>query len=702
LKYLKGEEMVYIRLIICCIIFSAVFCVLLLITPLARAEDKAFIFLDPVFGNFRYKTLDVEQMVDDIKNIGVTDIIVEDSLSGTVAWESLLPGVIKDRNLSGKSNKQFLDRLVTQATKNDIGIWLVMHITGGKRIADTPAVLSANNYLFAHDFNGEIYMPPHYDVFNPAVKAHWYSVIDEIQQKYGTQIKGFVWDETWHNESDLYGDNVREFQDFCLREFGETIGAEQIDSLIKERYGQFLQDDVWWRRYALFRQEALASYIESLNKYAKAKGYSVINEPMNSAAFNHGWKLVSIPHKLASSGNSGDYNITAAQRIPSEIYNNGIMNIYPANSKYSWGNICSGAFQGSVPCMFTYEWIPFQDGNVLDRYRPIQMSELPENVRERYKEFLDISKEWIGAERLATYGIMTCQNGVTLRFENGLNVMKSNEMKLMNTIQDYANVVLLHLEDSAYWTKYPLLILPTTCVQYMPETSLKDLIDSVTDGHFLVAFTSQWSTANEDLSNKKDIGESFLGLQEIATITPNFVTFTGSLSSFHEKLSLPKGLTAAKIKRLKDTVQTLAVFEDNSPAITFSPIGKGGIILFHFDLLNALDEKVFAKIFVDLLTRFSGPAIASDGALKIRSVLKHDDKIMVSLYQKYDELPVKGIIRIHPNLLGWQTNEYNVTSHICKNDGATRSIRIDQLAGGIEVSLDKDSQYELMEIAPKQ
>ena len=94
-------------------IYLLIFCAAFLLwTCQGSAQGEAFIFVDPVFGNFRYKTVDVERIVDDIKRMGVTDIIVEDSLSGTVAWESSLPGVVRDRNLAGEANKRFFDRLV--------------------------------------------------------------------------------------------------------------------------------------------------------------------------------------------------------------------------------------------------------------------------------------------------------------------------------------------------------------------------------------------------------------------------------------------------------------------------------------------------------------------------------------------------------------------------------------------------------------
>ena len=145
----------------------------------ANAQSKTFIFLSPAFAYFRVKTWNSFNIVRDIKSLGVTDIIIIDSQRGTFFWNSKIPGVFNEPSLGGRD---ILREIVEASHKYGLNVWLALHVTEG--IYTIKKVLKAHQDLYAKDFRGRIYKPPHLDVFSPKVKKYWYNIIDEIATRY--------------------------------------------------------------------------------------------------------------------------------------------------------------------------------------------------------------------------------------------------------------------------------------------------------------------------------------------------------------------------------------------------------------------------------------------------------------------------------------------------------------------------------------
>jgi len=669
------------------------------------ARGRFYFFLDPEFANFRYKTVDPAKIVQDIYEMGATDVIVIDSQKGTVVWDSKVSGAVKDPNLRETRSHCFFEKVIEEAAKRGLNIWVALHVTGG--IYPMPSVLRKNLDLYARDASGKTYQPPHLDALNPRVKSLWFSLIDEIAEKYNKSgaIKGFFWDEVWFNESDLMGGKFSEFSRFCKEEFVEEPGNAEQQKYAADEYGRhFAPQDRWWRRYVLFRQNVNRNFIGELSAHARSKGFAIINRPLHSGYFNGGWKAIPVSHGMTGITKPQEHLWVPRDVSPLDVYDNSIIGGYLDGSSDTWGWTCAGALQGGGTSFFTYEFIPFQEGNILQNYRFKLTDNLVGGLRGRISRFSTIARQWEGAARIAPFAILTYQQGSTLRHSESGNVLKANELRLMEEIQKFTNVVIHHVEDFDYWSRYRVLIAPVNSVQFLPREVAAALQSYLEKGHYLINFSPEWSVANKDFTGEVRTGAKILGLKEAkASIHPDRLSFHKKSPVFPGKAFNVKGTRAWSVTVTNPEVKVLAHFNCGAPAVTFTPVGKGGIVSFHFDLIAALDNKELKDLFLGLLAYYSHPSVQSDGNLQIKSILKKGNKALVSLYQKYDRLPASGRITIDVAGLGLTgTSLFRVSTLIGNQDTQHREasglFSWEDLLEGIPITIDKVNQYEVLTI----
>jgi len=677
--------MKFIRLLFLSLLF------LLKLSSPINAQPRSFIFVSPAFACFRVKIWNSFDIVRDIKSLGVTDIIIIDSQRGTFFWNSKIPGVFNEPSC-GK--RDFLKEIVEACHKLGLNVWLALHVTEGRHIIDR--VFRSHWNLYARDARGRIYKPPHLDVFNPKVKKYWYAIIDEIATRYNNyrNIKGFLWDEVWFNSSDLFGDDFGRFASFCEKEFGEKPYQEVKKKFESEYYAKFNIKDKWWRRYALFRQYANYQFIRDLSKYAKSKGFSIIHRPIHSGIYKKGWLRVSIPHRLINLVGLNEYMWTTAIKGETEIYINGIVCLYPRFSKTTWGEMCSRSFQGTSTCMFTYEWIPFQEGNIKEKHKE-WTKWLVNNLKNRLFKFFKISRQWEGAQQICSFGILTYQKGLTLRYNNSQKIFENNEALLMKYLRKHWNALFVHIEDSNYFSKFKVLIAPPYVLQYLEPKYLTNLLNYISSGAYLINFTTDWSISKNDLSFERKMGSKILKIysnnkKNITTKilftkdSPILTNKTFNLITKYEKCIV-----------LNSDVKILAKFKNNYPAIVFTPLGKGGIITFCFYILPNLNKKVFSYIFNGILKEYGKPVIEIDG-LRIGSVLQKKNQMLISLYSPYNKLPKTGLLKVDIQRMNIHGLKFKITTLI----NTQNNLLLTPLAlkRGVNIYINKLNQYEVLKI----
>lgn len=663
---------------------------LLIFSSTINAQPRTFIFVSPAFAYFRVKTWNSFDIVRDIKSLGVTDIIIIDSQRGTFFWNSKIPGVFNEPSC-GK--RDILKEIVEASHKLGLNVWLALHVTEGMHVIDK--VFKAHWNLYARDFRGRIYKPPHLDVFNPKVKKYWYAIIDEIATRYNKygNIKGFLWDEVWFNNSDLFGDDFERFASFCEKEFGERPDKEVKRRFEMEYYVKFNFKNKWWRRYVLFRQYANYQFIKDLSEYAKSKGFSIIHRPIHSGRFKKGWLMVSIPHRLINLASLNNY-IWTTPKGETEIYDEGIICIYPKFSKTTWGEMCAKSLQGVSTCMFTYEWIPFQEGNIKEKHKKWTEG-LIDNLRNRLLKFFKISRQWKGAEQICSFGILTYQKGLTLRYNNPQKIFENNEILLMEYLRKYWNASFVHIQDSNYFSRFKVLIAPSYVMQYLKPKYLLNLLNYISSGAYLINFTTDWSTAKKDLSFEEKVRNKILN---ISSNNQKAIAFKIFFTQDFQILSQKAFNLITKYKKcvvLDPHVKILAKFKNNYPAIVFTPLGKGGIITFCFEILPNLNKKSFSHIFNEILKKYGKPAVEING-LRIGSVLKKKNQILISLYSSYKELPKTGLLKVDIQRINIPELKFKITALInTQNNSILTPL---ELKRGIYVSINKHNQYEVLKI----
>lgn len=625
------------------------------------------------------------QFLRDIKRIGVTDLIILDSQRGTILWNSKKCNAVNDPTFKGK---EILNEIIKAACQNNLQIWIGFHATGGRHII--PVVFKALKELWARDANGFFYQPLTLDVFNPKTLKYWYTLIDEISEINAcNSVMGIFWDEVWFNSSDLFGDNFSEFMRFCNQKFKEIPPIFVKKKFEKEEYRHF-QKNVWWRRYALFRQYANYSFLKSINEHAKKRGFRIIHRPMHAGCFKKGWIKISLPHALLKLCNKGDYTWTSYKWCDSELYDNSIICIYLRNSRKNWGLMCSKSLQGVSVCAYTYEYIAFQEGNIKNRFKEKWTKGLINHLRTRLKRFYEISKKWQGAKRIYTAGILTYQNGICLRFKNPQWIFKKNEKMLLNFLRNYYNVRIVHVEDEMYLKRCPLLIAPFYVTRYLPYRTLRSLLNYVSQGGYILSFSTKWSTSAQDLTEERDQTQNILKFK----VNPAVERHAGL--AFRGR-KIYGTLWGHKVKLVSPSVKVMAHFLDGTPAIIFTPWGKGGIITLNFSIEELANNDQLQALFKTLIKQFSPPFIESDGRLKIMSVLQKEGKFLISLYAPYQFLPRKGVIRING---------------LTKMYPLTKLFRVNYLIAGqslyvkagniqrIEAIITPENQYEVLTIEP--
>lgn len=537
--------------------------------------------------------------------------------------------------LKEKPNLDCLDEIMEAATRQKIKVWINFNWNlEFSKNRDKAANLMSQKYI-----EGQ------------------YLLIDAIaekKQKY-PNILGTYWDEIWCAEIyHLYPGYVSSFREFCKKEYNEEYVGQKMPTKPDP-------NNKWWRRFVVFKNCIYENFSQKLYDYSKKKGLQVMNRTVPSQSYGeNAWKWGLDPYRIGKIGDC--VNLFCSRSYEGNFNENSVIvgykDLRPLD--FAW------VLRGYPLSYFTYS-----------RYFH------GKKVRDSYNELVKQSREWIGAERLAEVAILNYPINLIGSFKNPTLIFRDNELLLTNRLSRYFETDRIDIRDTRFYKKYKILVVPKYSGNSIPEFAYRELLKYVEDGGILVVLDAEFSVGKRDLTNPSPVSKELCGIetgkgkQFIGSVKFNNKIMQGALIPGDNKLQ--KGIALSNT----DKVKVLAT-SNNKPVITEYSLGEGKVIYVNLDLAKRIKEdNKWLRILAGLINSYHIPAITSNGAINVESVIRKNERLLISLYPASEgevylgevkptdqpgDIPSvekqtgenRGIIRIDTKSLGLNDNKYQV------------------------------------------
>lgn len=598
-----------------------------------------------------------------MKWVGVTDIICFSGGLFRFNYPSHIPGAYypsRARSLMGaKKGFDMLAQAEKACAEVGIGLWCFWH--SNLRSLDKKARERCRKYM-VRDAKGEIYS--HYiDLLNPEVLKYSKKVIDELAEKYNKHgaLKGVFLDELWHPfTSDYMEDDVDKFKAFCAKRFKATPPTD-IAKKMGEGPAWHDPENIWWRRYLIWRNTHISGFTKKITSHANKKGLRIMTQPAFPLTWDMGWFWgVGNSRRMCASGNLlWSY----------EGRNNFIYEDYPdnrtifgthtnAHGGYSMVSLIRGNY-GSL-FAFCNNWLPILYGK----------SQKSVEVMNR---LVRSNREWFGAVKIDETAVLVNECGLTLSKRNPSQIFKSNDALIRERLSYSVRTSMVLVDNFEYFSKYKVLIAPKYSLEYLPVKVYHKLVEYVENGGLLILCGGKVSTSAEDHTGVVDKNVELAGVKHTGK------TFkTGSplfLTDGKNKFEFPAIECEEVVVANKNVVALAKVKERTTPVVTFNGLKKGGVVSINFDITSLLaDEQTVDKAieFFSLIEKeWFSPAIFAKGNIKIVANLKKKNWVVatflhrdVSFYDVNDEgkYPVSGKLYVDMEKLGIKCDRYRVYS----------------------------------------
>ena len=484
-----------------------------------------------------------------------------------------------------------------------------------------------------------------------------YLLIDAIAEKnkkYGN-IVGTYWDELWCAEIyHFYPDYVDEFKKFCEKEYNEEYSGSKMPM-------KHDPNNKWWRRFVVFKNCIYENFSQKLYDYNKKKGLKVMTRTIPSQSYGErAWRWGMDPYRIGKI--SDCVAMFRSRSYEGDFTENSVIVGYKELKPldFVW------SLRGYPLSYFTYSGY-FHD----------------KKIQANFKKLVKLTKEWVGAERLAEVAILNYPVNLIGSFKNPTLVFRDNEVLLTNRLSRYFETDRIDIRSTRFYKKYKILIAPKYSGNSIPAFAYHALLKYVENGGILVALDTEFSVGKRDLTNPRKVTKELCGIetgkgkQFAGSVKFNNKTMQGALVSGDNKLQ--RGIALSNT----DKVKVLAT-SNNKPVITEYSLGKGKVIYVNLDLAERIKEdNKWLRILADLINSYHIPAITSNGAINVESAIRKNERLLISLYPASEgevyvgevkptdqpgDIPSvekqigesKGIISIDAKALGLNDNKYQV------------------------------------------
>ena len=528
-------------------------------------------------------------------------------------------------------------------------VWAFWHPNEDERNIKKPE-------YYIRDIQGKV-LVPYADIMSPEFNKLARSMIDELAGRYNKygNLKGIFLDEFWHGLGrDPLVNYLDRYVQYCKGNYNETP-PENIYGLIAGGRNWHDPDNIWWRRYILWKNTLIVDWVRNITDYANSKGLLIMNQPVFTAEFSDGWNW----------GHGDMYNLAREGNLlwAYETRNSKLLNHYPkerivlgthTHNRWNRQSISLITGKGGSQFVFGAMWIP-----IAQAMNPEILNLVARQIRS--------NREWYGAEHLSGTAILNNGLILELKTQNPKTVFTRTHLSLQKKLQASFDTGMLLIDNIEFYDRYKVLIAPPHTVSCLPMRTVNGLKKYVENGGIIISLNSRFSSARADLTDEKDLTPEFTGIEYEDKKSMDIVETVRFTDGGYQDIKLNTFLTT-RARIVNPEVKIRAVFaETDEPAITELNIGKGKIIAYHYDAIDAvsMSESDTLDYLLTQIERYSAPGVRVEGDLQIHYTLKKNNWVVTTLLGNEEKgYPMSGNLYIDTERLGldFKNNKYKVYS----------------------------------------
>ncbi|MEA3401520.1 MAG: hypothetical protein U9R79_09805, partial [Armatimonadota bacterium] len=564
-----------------------------------------------------------------LKWLGVTDIIYWTDVSGERVYHNT------DVPDSSVRYPHFdpLGMLVEIAEEEGMRVWAGWHSCArSEEFAETYCAKDAEGNLYKYGTRSYVE-----DLLSPAWRERVHRLIDEYADRYGDSesFQGIgAYDELWFTYADFHEDDLPRFGQFCREQFGEAPPEDMAQRLALHRQWDDT-DDVWRRRYILFKQQVITDYVRDLIDYCHSRGLKYGLEVLATAHYSSGWCWGMDSVRLARLG--ADLFV-CSPRTSAEAYYPGTVRW--AHAHDGWGLYNTHCFRGESPggTYFTFNqlWRLIMYGNNPDL--PHQLARHITNQR-----------RWANAQSLARVALLHHQNALQMLLADPRPAV-NGEQAIVRTISRHQPVEVVFTRATELHDRYRVLVAAPYSVRGLAPEVMDRLRGFVQAGGTIISLGAHWSTSRPDLTGEQDLTSEMVGVShaEAGEEAP------AAMVAGERRVPLALEAPPRRAEAAGGT-EVLARFEPGgAPAVTRRALGEGQVIGVHLDvgaLLERGESPELAQWLSELVRESSSPEVFAEGeGFRVMSALRKGDWIGVALFP--DEVPSVATLHVDAPALG--------------------------------------------------
>jgi len=606
--------------------------------PVGELGGRFFITYDAqCWRGYKLKKIENEQQLEffrsrlrldvcQLKWLGVTDIIYWTDVSGERVFH---PTEVPDSDVQVRGVDP-LAELIRLATPEGMNVWASWHSCfRSEKYAQKYCAKDAQGKFYK--YGGSDYCE---DLLSPAYRQRCRQFLDEYAAKYkplGNFLGLAAYDELWFTGYDMHGDDLAAIERFCVERFGEKPPADMADRLAAGR--KWLDaDDVWRRRYILFRQHVVTDFWRDLVEHAHRKGLQIGVELLATAYYPTGWTWGMDSVALSRLG--ADFYATGGGGSPANSYPNTVRWSHVHDSWGLYNTHCLRGGPGGIFFTFNQLW------------RLVMYANNPALPRELGRHIPN-PRQWSGAAPLPRVALLQNQEALQMLVADTRPYV-NRAAALCKALQRSQDVEWIFTRAPARFPAVRLLVAMPYSVRGLSQEVYDRLRRFVAEGGAVVSVDADWTVAREDLTQEQNRTAEMLGVRYGSE---------ASSEAFFEAEGQQVKLLAEPRRRaatLLEGTDLLARFADGSPAVTVRKLGKGRVIGLHFAAdaeLEKNDNRALAAFLAALSARESRPEIVAEGAgFRVISTLRKGNWVAVALYP--DVVPCQGRLRVDLAALG--------------------------------------------------